>query len=147
MKKMKSNREIVIKQKLAANSDDVWSAISNPAVMERWYFNITDFKPVVGCEFDWWGGEDESSLWHHRGRVEKVLPGQYLSYTWEYPGFTGKGRCVWRLSQIDEGLTELNFSFEFITPFQEDQPALARENFELGWNTFICDLLPGFLKG
>lgn len=60
----------------------VWKAITNKDEMKLWYFDLPEFKPEVGCEFQFWGGPAEDRQYKHLCRVEEVILNQKIAYSW-----------------------------------------------------------------
>jgi uncharacterized protein YndB with AHSA1/START domain len=124
----------------------VWEALTNKDVMKQWYFDIPDFKPVVGVEFKWYAGPPDGKQWLHAGKVTEVIPLRKLAHTWTFPGYEGEALTVWELTSINSSSTRVDFKFEIITPFDPKQDELARKNFVSGWNSIINEELVKFLK-
>jgi len=124
----------------------VWEALTNKAQLKQWYFDFSaDFKPEVGAEFEWSAGPPDGKQWLHRGKMTDVVTNEKLAYTWEYPGYTGKGKAIWQLTAVDESNTRLDFSWEIIVPFDPEEQALRRKNFVQGWTHIIHTSLVDFL--
>lgn len=125
----------------------VWAAITVRDQMKKWYFDFPEnFKPEVGCEFDWYAGPPDGKQWLHRGKITEVVDGRKLAHTWEHPGYTGKAKVIWELSEISSTVTKLNFTFEILVPFDPKKEALQRKNFVEGWNHIIKTSLEEYLK-
>ena len=54
-------KPIVIERTFNAAVSVVWNAITDKDQMKQWYFDLPDFKPVMGLEFQFWGGDEKSN--------------------------------------------------------------------------------------
>lgn len=129
-----------------ASIEKVWDAITNKDAMKKWYFDIPDFKPVVGTKFTWHAGPPDGKQWLHAGEVKEVISMKKLAHTWTFPGYTGEALTVWELSEAGPSKTKVDFRFEIITPFDPNEAALARKNFMFGWDAIINTSLVSFLE-
>jgi|SRR6516164_6259077 uncharacterized protein YndB with AHSA1/START domain len=85
-------REIV----LPATREEVWSALTDPEELERWFANDVEFdlRPGGGASFRWDNGEERHAT------VREVDPGERLAFEWE----DGDGGEVeFTLGDDDEG--------------------------------------------
>lgn len=57
------NAPFVIEKIYTARVSKVWKAITDKEQMKQWYFDIANFKPEVGFEFQFSG----------RGKKEKII--------------------------------------------------------------------------
>lgn len=125
----------------------VWSAITDNDQLKKWYFDFSEnFKLNVGHEFEWMAGPPEGKQWLHRGKIEEVVMGKKLTYTWEYPGYEGKALVVWELTEVDKTNTKLDFTFKILTPFDPKEKELKRRNFLEGWNYIVHTGLKEFVE-
>ena len=66
-----TNEPFVIERTYNATIEKVWNAITNKNEMKQWYFDLAAFKPEVGFEFTFTGGNEGrtfcSSLQNYRG--------------------------------------------------------------------------------
>jgi uncharacterized protein YndB with AHSA1/START domain len=122
----------------------VWRALTDKDEMKQWYFDLKEFKPEVGFKFQFWGG-DEKKKYLHLCEITEVVPNKKLTYSWRYDGFTGESFVSFEL--FPEGnKTRLKLTHEGLETFPADEPALARKNFEWGWNQIIGTSLKEFLE-
>jgi uncharacterized protein YndB with AHSA1/START domain len=135
---------IIVERVYNAPQEKVWQAITDKKQMKEWYFDFSDFKPEVGFEFTWHGG-DEKQQWLHAGKITEVVPGKKISYTWKYPGYAGESHVTFEL--FPEGdKTRLKLTHAGLETFPADMDAFKKENFVAGWNEIIGNLLTGFLQ-
>jgi uncharacterized protein YndB with AHSA1/START domain len=124
----------VIEQTYNAPISKVWSAITDKDKMKEWYFDLKEFKPEVGFEFEFIGGSKEKS-YRHLCQVTKVVPGKLLAHTWRYDNYPGSSEVTWEL--FDEGdKTRLKLTHTGLHSFVTDNADFARSSFAKGW-TYI----------
>jgi len=138
----KSNR-IVKEVLINAPVAKVWQAISDKNEMKHWYFDLAEFRPEVGFEFQFEGGPDDR-VYVHLCKVTEVVPEQKLSYSWRYKGYPGDSLVTFEL--FPEGdKTRVKLIHTGVESFG-DNPDLARENFDAGWTDLIQKLLKEYLE-
>ncbi len=52
---------LIVENILNTTAEDVWNAITDPVKMKEWYFDIPDFKPEVGFEFQFTAGSEQKN--------------------------------------------------------------------------------------
>src|SRR6478609_5510456 len=130
-----NTRPITIERTFSAPKEKVWKAISDRNEMERWYFNLKDFKPEVGFEFSFMGGPPEKQ-YKHNCQVTEVLPGNKLTYSWRSDGYPGISYVSCEL--IDLGnKTRVVLTHSNLESFPSEEKAFAKENFVQGWTDII----------
>jgi uncharacterized protein YndB with AHSA1/START domain len=134
----------VIERTLNAPIEKVWNAISNRDAMKQWYFDLAEFKPEPGFEFQFEGGpEDRRYL--HLCKVTEVVPGKKLQYSWHYDGYEGNSFVTWEL--FAEGdKTRLKLTHEGLETFPANNADFAKSNFAQGWTDIVGTSLKGFLE-
>ena len=67
---------------LPATRDEVWSALTDPEELERWFANDVelDLRPGGGASFRWGNGESRHAT------VREVEPGERLAFEWDEEG-------------------------------------------------------------
>lgn len=126
-----------------APASKVWRAITNKDEMKQWYFELAEFRPEVGFEFSFVGG-DEKKSYLHLCKVTDVIAGKKITYSWKYEGYEGMSYVTFEL--FDEGdKTRLVLTHEDLHTFPESNPDLARHNFDRGW-TGITAALKDYLE-
>ena len=112
--------------------------------MKKWYFDLPEFKPVVGTEFQFTGGPDDGKKYLHLCKVVEVVEGKKIAYTWKYDGYAGESKVTFEL--FEEGnKTRLKLTHEGLETFPADNKDLAKENFVAGWTEIIGTSLKNFL--
>ena len=135
---------IVIERVFNAPVDRVWKALTDADQMRQWYFDLKEFKPQVGFEFEFIV-EHEGNSYHHLCRVTEVISEKKIAYTWRYKGQPGDSLVTIDLSAQGEEY-RLKLTHAGIEMFPKT-PAYARKNFENGWNAIIGSELMNFVQG
>jgi len=141
------NTEPVIKEVLLnVPVSKVWKAITDKHDMSQWCFDLlTEFKLEVGFEFQFKGKGEKGQLYLHLCRVTEVIPGKKLSYSWKYKDYPGDSFVTFEL--FEEGnKTRLRLTHEGIESFGNDNPDLAKENFDKGWSEILGKSLKEYLE-
>src|SRR4051812_32432096 len=97
---MKSN-QFVIERTFNAPVLKVWEAITDNKKLKQWYFDIKDFKPVQGFEFQFYGGSEEKQ-YLHLCKVTEVIERKKLTYSWTYEGYSGESFVTFELFPEDD---------------------------------------------
>jgi uncharacterized protein YndB with AHSA1/START domain len=129
-----TNEPIVVKEKLEAPVAKVWNALTDKNIMKHWYFEIEEFKPEPGFEFQFTGGEDVKYL--HLCKITEVIPLKKLSYTWAYEGQDAETLVSFILDEDGEQ-TLIQLVHEGVEKLSPYGPDFAKENFIKGWNHII----------
>ena len=142
---MKTNlgEAVVIERTFSAPIAKVWRAITDVDQMRAWYFDLKEFKPEVGFEFEF-SVEHEGMTYHHLCRVTEVVPQKKIAYTWRYKGEPGDSLVTLELFDEDDN-TRVKLTHTGIETFPKT-PAYARENFESGWTAIIGTELKQFVE-
>jgi uncharacterized protein YndB with AHSA1/START domain len=135
--KTESTDAVIVERTLNAPVARVWQALTDVDQMREWYFDLKEFKPQVGFEFEFIV-EHEGNSYHHVCRITEVIPQKKIAYTWRYKGEPGDSLVTIDLSP-ESNKTKLRLTHEGLETFPKT-PAYARKNFEAGW-TAIADEL------
>ena len=80
---------IVMERTFDAPVGRVWTALTDVNEMRQWYFDLKEFKPEIGFEFEFLV-EHEGNTYHHVCKVTEVIPqGKLLT-----PGDTKASREI-----------------------------------------------------
>jgi uncharacterized protein YndB with AHSA1/START domain len=134
---------LIIEQQYNAPSRVIWQAITDPAEMKQWYFDIAAFRPEVGFEFTF-QGENEGRVFIHLCKILEVDPGKKLKHSWKYQDFEGISFVTFELFP-EHGKTRLRLTHEGLETFP-DMPDFARKNFAEGWTMILGTLLKNFVE-
>ena len=140
---MNTAEPLVIERTFNASVERVWKAITDKNEMKQWYFDLAEFKPEPGFEFQFEGGK-EDKCYLHLCRVTEVIPNKKLTYSWRYDGFEGNSFVTFEL--FPEGnKTRLKLTHAGLETFPHDNPDFAKENFMEGWTSIIGTFLKEYL--
>jgi uncharacterized protein YndB with AHSA1/START domain len=140
-----SNNPIEIERLFDVPSTKVWDALTKNEQMKEWYFQIAEFKPVVGFEFQFIGKTDENKEYLHLCKVTEVVPGKKLAFSWRYDGLPGNSIVTFELFAEGEK-TRLKLTHTGIESFAIGGPDFVKENFVQGWTYILDKSLMGHLK-
>ncbi len=135
---------VVIERTFNAPVERVWKALTDVDEMRQWYFDVKEFRPEVGSEFEF-VVEHEGMTYHHLCRVTEVIPQKKVAYTWRYKGHEGDSLVTFELF-ADGDKTRLKLTHAGLETFPKT-PAFARKNFVEGWTSLIGTELKQFLEG
>lgn len=134
---------VVVERTFNAPVARVWKALTEADEMRVWYFDLKEFKPEVGFEFEF-SVEHEGVNYHHLCQVTEVIPQKKIAYTWRYKGQPGDSLVTFEL--FPEGdKTRLKLTHTGIESFPKTA-AYARKNFEAGWTAIIGSELKQFVE-
>jgi uncharacterized protein YndB with AHSA1/START domain len=134
---------VVVERTFNAPVARVWKALTEADEMRVWYFDLKEFKPEVGFEFEF-SVEHEGVNYHHLCKVTEVIPQKKIAYTWRYKGQPGDSLVTFELfSEGDK--TRLKLTHTGIESFPKTA-AYARKNFEAGWTAIIGSELKQFVE-
>lgn len=134
---------VVVERTFDAPITRVWKALTDVNEMRQWYFDLKEFKPEVGFEFEF-VVEHEGTTYHHLCRVTEVLPQQKIAYTWRYKAEPGDSLVTFELFDVGKK-TRVKLTHTGIETFPKT-PAYARKNFEAGWTAIIGSELKQFVE-
>jgi uncharacterized protein YndB with AHSA1/START domain len=134
---------VVIERTFNAPVSKVWKALTDVDQMREWYFDLKEFKPEVGFEFEF-VVEHGGNSYHHLCRVTDVVPQKKIAYTWRYKGEPGDSLVTIELSP-QGNKTQLKLTHTGIETFPKT-PAYARKNFEAGWTAIVGTELKKFVE-
>src|SRR5579864_1560705 len=141
--KIDLSEPVVVERTLNAPVAKVWRALTDVDQMRQWYFDLKEFKPQVGFEFEF-VVEHEGNSYHHLCKVTEAIPNKKIAYTWRYKGEPGDSLVTFELFAEGEQ-TRVKVTHTGIETFPKT-PAYARKNFETGWRTLIGTELKEFIE-
>jgi uncharacterized protein YndB with AHSA1/START domain len=137
------NQPFVIERTFDAPVALVWRAITTKEDMSRWYFDLKEFKPESGIEFQF-VVEHEGNTYDHRCKVTEVIPQKKIAYTWRYHGHEGDSLVAFELF-AEGNKTKLKLTHEGLETFPKT-PAFAHKNFMQGWTQLVGTSLKDFVE-
>lgn len=139
------NTPFIIERTFQAPVEKVWKAITDIDAMKQWYFDLAEFKPVVGFEFSFSRQGPKGEDYLHRCKITEVVTGKKLVYSWRYEAYEGISYVHFELfSEGDK--TTLKLTHEGLETFPQNNPDFAKENFVAGWTELIGSLLKNFVE-
>ena len=135
---------IIIEKTYDASIDKVWKAISDKNEMKKWYFDLAEFRPEVGFEFQFSGGPSPEKQYLHLCKITEVIVNKKLSYTWRYDGYSGDSLVTFELFKEGDK-TRLKLIHTGLESFPINNPDFAKKNFAKGWNHLIGVALADYL--
>jgi len=134
----------VIERTYHAPVQVVWEAITDKDKMKQWYFDLVEFKPEVGFEFQFTGQGSKGENYLHLCRITEVVFERKLSYSWRYDAYEGNSLVTFEL--FPEGdKTKLRLTHEGLETFPP-MADFAKESFAAGWKELIGVLLKEFVE-
>src|SRR6266850_7853143 len=135
---------VVIERTFAAPVARVWKALTDVGEMKQWYFDLKEFKPEVGFEFEFIV-EHEGMKYHHLCKITEVILQKKLAYTWRYKGHEGDSLVTFELVADGGDKTRLILTHEGLETFPKT-PSFARKSFMEGWIQIIGSSLKEFVE-
>lgn len=134
-------KPLVLEHHYKASAARLWQALVDPEEVRQWYFDIPDFKAVVGHAFSFTGG-DETRQYVHHCVVTDVVPEQKLAYSWRYKGIPGDSHVTFEIFPEAGGGTCLRITHSGIESFPGDRLAdFSPASFTGGWTYFLREAL------
>ncbi len=128
-----------------ASIKKVWAAITDKDEMKNWYFELDEFRPEVGFEFQFEGTGKGGKTYIHLCKITEVIPDKKISYSWRYQEFPGNSLVTFELFPEGEQ-TKVKLTHEGIENFDANNPDFVKENFVQGWNHIIDISLKEYLE-
>jgi uncharacterized protein YndB with AHSA1/START domain len=140
-----NNQPIILERLFNAPVKKVWKALTDRDEMEKWYFNLKEFRPEIGFKFSFTGGPSPEKQYLHLCEITEVIPEKKLTHTWRYDGYPGNSFLNFELTP-QGNKTLFKLIHKDLETFPRDNPDLARKNFEEGWNEIINISLKDYLE-
>jgi uncharacterized protein YndB with AHSA1/START domain len=138
-------KPIIVEQTYHTSVDKVWSAITDPEQMRKWFFpTMNAFEAKVGFETQF-NVQSHENAYLHIWRVTEVQPRSKIIYNWKYGGYSGNSYVIWELA-VENNLTRLKLTHEGIETFPQHIPDFTRESCIAGWRFFLSQRLKEFLE-
>src|SRR3984957_19743945 len=134
---------LVVERTFNAPIAKVWKALTNKDDMERWYFDLKEFRPEVGFEFRF-SVEHKVFTYEHCCKITEVIPGKKLAHTWRYEGHEGDSLFTFELT-AEGKKTHVKLTHEGLDSFPK-VAAFAQTNFVEGWTQIIGTSLKEFVE-
>jgi len=135
---------LIIERTYNAPIEKVWKALTDKGQMKKWYFDIPDFKPEVGFEFEFTGKGKEGIEYLHKCKITEIIPNKKLSHSWRYDGYDGNSIVSFELT-AEGDQTHIKLTHTGLETFPA-MAAFAKENFMEGWTYIIGKGLKEFVE-
>ena len=136
---------IIVDEIFDASVEQVWAAITELEQMKLWFFdNIGSFKAEIGFETRFVVSTGDRNF-THQWQVTEVIPGQKISYTWNYAEYPGDSLVSFSLTEIANQV-KLTLTHSIVESFPADIPEIERQRGVEGWTYFISKSLKEFLE-
>jgi uncharacterized protein YndB with AHSA1/START domain len=139
-----TSQPLIIERTFNAPAAQVWRALTDKDEMKRWYFDLKEFKPEVGFEFQFTAGAEGGVQYLHHCKIKEVIPGKKLVHSWRYDGYEGDSQVTFELFAVGDQ-TRLKLTHEGLESFPKI-PAFARTNFIEDWTQIIGSSLKEFVE-
>jgi uncharacterized protein YndB with AHSA1/START domain len=140
-----NNKPYTIERIYNAPIEKVWNAITDKEQMKQWYFDLAEFKPEVGFEFQFSGEGAKGEKYMHLCKITEVVAGTKLGYSWRYDGYEGISFVTFELFKEGEK-TRLKLTHTGLETFPINNTDFAKESFTAGWTEIIGKLLKEFVE-
>jgi|SRR5436190_18428606 len=145
LKFSEKNGDLIFEKFYSASPERVWEAITNPAKMKVWYFDVPEFRAEKGNEFSFIGGPPDGIQYKHICIVTEVVVEKKLAYTWRYDGYEGISKVIFELFP-ENGGTRLKLTHEGLDTFPSNNKDFAKNNFKAGWTEIVGTSLENYLE-
>jgi uncharacterized protein YndB with AHSA1/START domain len=135
---------IIIERTYNAPIEKVWKALTDKDQMKEWYFDIPDFKPEVGFEFEFIGKGKKGEEYLHKCKITEIIPQQKLTHSWRYDGYEGNSFVTFELS-AEGDKTHIKLTHTGLETFPAVE-AFAKSNFVEGWTYIVGKGLKEFVE-
>lgn len=142
---LKRLEPLIFERTYNAPVERVWKAITDKDQMKQWYFDLSEFKPEIGFEFQFYGQGHKGEHYLHLCKVTEAEPLKKLTYSWSYEGYKGMSYVSFELN-ADGNKTKLKLTHKGLHTFPENNPDFAKESFTQGWTELIGTLLKNFVE-
>lgn len=135
---------VTIERTYDAPIERVWEALTNKSQMKQWYFDVSDFRPEIGFQFEFIGG-DEKVKYRHFCEVVEVQKPTKLAYTWQYENIEGVSLVNIDLFAEAENRTRVKLTHSGLD-FKTDDQNFRPSSFDAGWNHILEMSLRDFVE-
>ncbi|MBP0904248.1 SRPBCC domain-containing protein [Mariniflexile gromovii] len=140
------NNNVIVERVFNAPLPLVWKAITEKDLMKQWYFELSDFKPKIDFEFQFYGQGLKGETYLHKCKILEIEPLKKLKHSWTYEGFEGYSTVTFELSEESINKTKVKLTHEGLATFPVNNPDFVKENFVNGWTYIINTALKDFLE-
>jgi len=135
---------VIIERTYNAPIEKVWKALTDKDQMKEWYFDIPDFKPEAGFEFEFTGKGKKGEEYLHKCKITEIIPERKLTHSWRYDGYEGNSFVTFELT-AEGDKTHIRLTHTGLETFPAME-AFANSNFVEGWTYIIGKGLKEFVE-
>ncbi len=140
------NGVVEIERIYNASPERVWKAITDKDEMKKWYFDLSEFKPELGFEFQFTGEGKQGEKFLHLCKITEAVKQKKLTYSWRYDGYEGNSFVSFELFP-EGGKTRVRLTHKGLETFPVTaNKDFAKENFMEGWTYIIGIGLKEYLE-
>lgn len=137
------NDPVIVQCIINASVQEVWKALTENVQMKNWYFDIEDFQPKTGFEFNFTAGTEQKK-YVHQCKITKVIPERTLAHTWRFEGYPGDSVVNFEMFPEESG-TNIKVTHYGLETFPST-PEFSKESFANGWSQIICSNLKNYVE-
>jgi uncharacterized protein YndB with AHSA1/START domain len=127
---------IQVEETIDATPEQVWKALTDPAEMKKWYFDVPAFRAEVGNRTQFLEGPPDKK-YLHLWEVQQVEPFRRLAYSWKYDAMKGDSLVTFELAPVGNK-TRVTLTHAGVESFDAaGDKNFARTSFEGGWTHII----------
>jgi uncharacterized protein YndB with AHSA1/START domain len=142
---------LVIERIINVPVKKIWQALTNNNDLKHWYFDIPDFMPVIGFEFQFYG-EVEKRKFLHSCKITDVIPEKKLAYTMTFENIADGSYppvetwVCFEINAVNEQQTKLKLVHRGLEHFPVGLKYYERTDFLLGWSNMFDISLNKYLE-
>lgn len=127
-----NDNQLIVQRRLAASRERVFRALTDPVVMQRWFFAGAGWTAVVTNQFSVGGRyqidmhDEDGNRLRHTGEYRQITPPAMLAFTWNSPGVRDTLVTI-HLAETADG-TDLTLIHDFLPD------RTSQQNHEAGWH-------------
>ncbi|MEZ2414703.1 SRPBCC domain-containing protein [Muriicola sp. E247] len=141
----KSDSPIIIKVNFNKGQGILWNALTQLSEMKKWYFEVLKtFEAREGFKTSF-KVSSEDRMFTHKWKVIEVIPGQKITYSWQFDEYPGKSTSTFEISG-NEHKSELTLTVLVQEDFPSGIPEFKRESCISGWEYFLKGNLKDYLS-
>ncbi|MBT8280648.1 MAG: SRPBCC domain-containing protein [Muriicola sp.] len=141
----KSDPPIVIKASFDRSAEDLWNSLTLLPEMKNWYFDVLEaFEAREGFKTAF-KVHSEDRTFTHLWEVIEVVPGEKITYRWEFEEYPGASTSTFEISGTNHQ-SELVLTVLVREDFPSGIPEFKRESCIGGWEYFLLGNLKKYLS-
>jgi uncharacterized protein YndB with AHSA1/START domain len=139
-----TNEPLIIERTFNVPAVKVWKALTNAEQIKQWYFDIKEFKPEVGFQFQFEATGKDNKSFLHICKITEIEYCKKITYSWRYDGYEGNSFVTFELF-AGGNTTRVKLTHTGLETFP-DTSDFAKQNFVEGWTFIIGKSLQEYLE-